>query len=119
MLELLGRLSVKLQPLRKLSYILGAIFVAVIITQLLQTPSPQQQLSNPYAALSFVACIWLLLFNILILTFKSIPIADKHSLGIIARFKNKLQRAFYHFLALLFIVLTLVIMFLTIRMLRT
>jgi len=118
MLELLGKLSVKLQPLRKLSYILGVIFLSVIIFEFLPVDSQQQQLDSPYAILSFIACIWLLLFNILISIFDNVPSANNKSLGVFARFKIKLQRTFYHLLALLFIGLTLVIIFLTVRILR-
>jgi len=119
MLELLGKLSVKLQPLRKLSFILGIFFLSVIITQLLQTPSQQQQFDTSYAVLSFIACMWLLLFNILISIFANIPCATNKSLSVLASLKIKLQRIFYQFLALLFIVLTLVILLLTIRLVRS
>jgi len=116
MLELLGKLSVKLQPLRKLSYILGAVFLSVIIFELLQPSS--LQLGNHYAILSFVGCIWLLLFNILISIFDNIPSAREKPLGVLTGIKIKLQRIFYQLLALLFLGSTLVIIFLTIRLLR-
>jgi hypothetical protein len=117
-LDFLSRLSIKLQPLRKLSYVLGAIFITVIISQLFQKPAQLHQVDNSYTILSFVSCIWLLLFNILILTFKEVPSVNKVTSGIISRFKIKVQRAFYHLLALLFVGLSLTIIILTIRLLR-
>ncbi len=118
MLELLEKLSIKLQPFRKLIYLLVAILIVIIVIQLLQTPSPHYQSNNSYAILSFITCIWLLLFNILISTFNNIPSLTNKSLGVVTRLKVKLWRFYYHFLALLFIGLTLVIVFLSIRLLR-
>lgn len=118
MLELLEKLATKLQPFRKLSYLLASILVGVIFVQLLQAPLQYEQPNDFYAILSFIACIWLLLFNILISIFDNIPSASNNTLGMVARFKIKLQLAFYQLLALLFIGLTLVIIFITIRLLR-
>lgn len=117
MLEILSKISIKLQPFRKLSYLLAALLISVIVTQLLQTPS-QTQSTNPYAILSFVACIWLLLFNLLLALFYNIPRVDENSKGMFVRIKIKMLRSLYHLLALLFIGLTLVIVFLSVRMLR-
>ncbi len=117
MLEILAKLSAKLQPFRKLTYLVMALLVGFIVTQLLQTPSPSQSI-NPYTMLSFLGIIWLLLFNILLLLFHNIPRVEEGSKGIFTRVKIKVQRSFYHFLALLFIGLTLVIVFLSVRMLR-
>lgn len=116
MLELLAKLATKLQPFRKLSYLLAVILVGIIFSQLQQTTS--QQPTSPYALLSFIACIWLLLFNILLSLFDNIPKINTDSPGIFIRIKLKVQRILYHFLALLFIGLTLVIVFLSLRVLR-
>jgi len=118
MLDFLRKLSIKLQPFRKLSYLLAAIFIGVIFVQLLIAPLHYEQANGSYAILSFVACIWLLLFNILISIFANTPSANNKSLGVINHFKIRVWRVFYYFMALLFISLTLVIIFLTIRMLR-
>lgn len=117
MLEILEKLSSKLQPFRKLTYILAALLVAVIVTQLLQTSLPTQS-TSPTAMLSFVGLIWLLLFNILLSLFHNLPKNDEGSKGMVTRAKIKLQRSLYYLLALLFIGLTLVIVFLSVRMLR-
>jgi hypothetical protein len=117
MLEILAKFSSKLQPLRKSTYLVIVLLIGVIITQLLQTPSLIQT-NNSYAMLSFVGIIWLLLFNILLSLFHNIPNIDEGSKGMFSRVKIKVQRSCYHLLALLFIALTLVIVFLTVRMLR-
>lgn len=117
MLDLLAKLATKLQPFRKLSYLLAVILVGIIVTQLLQTSS-QPQPTSPYASLSFIACIWLLLFNLLLSLFDNIPKINTDSQGVFIRIKIKVQRSLYHFFALLFIGLTLVIVFLSLRMLR-
>ncbi|PKI16916.1 hypothetical protein [Colwellia sp. 12G3] len=117
MLEILAKLSTNLQPFRKLTYLLAVFLVGIIVTQLLQTPS-STQLNNPFAMLSFVGIIWLLLFNILLSLFHNIPSIDEGSKGMFTHMKIKVQRSFYHLLALLFIALTLIIVFLTARILR-
>ncbi|MCJ8296027.1 MAG: hypothetical protein MJK15_16615 [Colwellia sp.] len=116
MLDLLAKLATKLQPFRKLSYLLAVILVGIVFSQLQQITS--QQPTSPYALLSFIACIWLLLFNILLSLFDNIPKINTDSPGIFIRIKLKVQRSLYHVLALLFIALTLVIVFLSLRMLR-
>ena len=118
MLGLLSKLSVKLKPFRKLTHLLSVIFISVIIYQLFGVPSNQVHLNSPYAMLSFIACIWLLLINLLISMFANIPTANTRGIGMIARFKIKALRIFYRLLALLFITLTLVIIFLSVRLLR-
>ncbi|KGJ96121.1 hypothetical protein GAB14E_0068 [Colwellia psychrerythraea] len=117
MLNFLGDIATKLQPFRRLSYLLAALLVGFIITQLLKVPS-QNQVAVSCEILSFVGCIWLLLFNILLSIFQNIPSEDNCSLGFLARVKIKTQRFFYHLLALMFITLTLIIVFLSFRMLR-
>jgi len=117
MLEILVKLADKLHPFRKLIYLLAALLVGVIVTQLLIKSSPEQS-SSSYAMLSFMGVIWLLLFNILILLFHNIPDHNEESKGVLSRVKIKIQRTFYHFFALLFIGLTLMIVFLSVRMLR-
>jgi hypothetical protein len=117
MLEILEKLSVKLLPFRKLIYLAMIILVGVMITQLLQTPSPTQA-SNTFSILSLIGLIWLLLFNILLSIFHNIPKSDNDSKSRLALVKIKVKRCFYHVLAILFIGLTLVIIFLSVRMLR-
>jgi 4-hydroxybenzoate polyprenyltransferase len=117
MLELLAQLSKKLQPFRKLSVILAGLLIGVIVTQLLDTPL-QQQSSNSLATLSFVGFIWLILFNLLLSLFYDVPSIDNDSNGLFSQIIIKVKRSFYHFMALLFIGLTLVIVFLSIRMFR-
>ena len=117
MLEILAKLSGKLLPFRKLIYLAMIILVGVIITQLLQAPSPSKP-SNAVSILSLVGLIWLLLFNILLSTFHNIPRVDDDTKSRLTLFKIKVKRGVFHVLALLFVGLTLVIIFLSVRMLR-
>lgn len=117
MLEILEKLSVKLLPFRKLIYLAMIILVGIMITQLLQSPSPVQA-SNTFSILSLIGLIWLLLFNILLSIFHNIPRIDNDSNSRLSRVKIKVKRGFFHVLALLFVGLTLVIIFLSVRMLR-
>ena len=117
MLEILAKLSGKLLPFRKLIYLAMIILVGVIITQLLQAPSPSKP-SNAVSILSLVGLIWLLLFNILLSTFHNIPRVDDDTKSRLTLVKIKVKRGVFHVLALLFVGLTLVIIFLSVRMLR-
>jgi len=117
MLEILVKIAEKLQCFRKLTYLLAVLLVGFILTQLLATPSSAQS-SSSYAMLSFIGVIWLILFNILLSLFHNIPTNNEESKGVLSRVKIKIQRSFYHLLALLFIGLTLMIVFLSIRMFR-
>ena len=117
MLEILAKLSGKLLPFRKLIYLAMIILVGVIITQLLQAPSPSKP-SNTVSILSLVGLIWLLLFNILLSTFHNIPRVDDDTKSRLTLVKIKVKRGVFHVLALLFVGLTLVIIFLSVRMLR-
>jgi hypothetical protein len=117
MLEILVKIAEKLQPFRKLTYLLAALLVGIIITQLLTTPSSAQS-SNAFAMLSFIGVVWLILFNILLSLFHNIPVHNAESKRVFSTVKIKIQRSFYHFFALLFIGLTLLIIFLSIRMIR-
>ena len=117
MLEILAKLSGKLLPFRKLIYLTMIILVGVIITQLLQAPSPSKP-SNAVSILSLVGLIWLLLFNILLSTFHNIPRVDDDTKSRLTLVKIKVKRGVFHVLALLFVGLTLVIIFLSVRMLR-
>ncbi len=117
MLEILEKLSVKLLPFRKLIYFALIILVGVMITQLLQTPSATHS-SNTFSILSLVGFIWLLLLNILLSIFHNIPKIEGNSNSRLSRVKIKVKRGGFHVLALLFVGLTLVIIFLSVRMLR-
>jgi hypothetical protein len=117
MLEILAKLSGKLLPFRKLIYLAMIILVGVIITQLLQAPSPSKP-SNAVSILSLVGLIWLLLFNILLSTFHNIPRVDDDTKSRLTLVKIKVKRGVFHVLALLFVGLTLVIIFLSVRMLK-
>ncbi len=116
MLEILGKLSTKLQSLRKLSYVLMAISVGGVITHLLQ-PVSNQQLNNSYAIWGFVIFIWLLLFNLLLSIFNGIPKLDTQG-SKLKQLKVKIQLFLYQLFAVLFAGLTFMVIFLTIRLLR-
>jgi uncharacterized membrane protein len=117
MLEILVKIAEKLQPFRQLTYLLAALLVGIIITQLLTTPSSAQS-SSSFAMLSFIGVIWLILFNILLSLFHNIPAHNEESKGVFSCVKIKIQRIFYNLFALLFIGLTLMIVFLSIKMIR-
>lgn len=117
MLALLSKMAIRLQPYRKLSYFLGFILIVFIISRLFQKPL-LNQVSSPYAILSFVGCIWLILFNLLLSLFDNVPCINDNVDGVITRFKIRIQRGIYHFLSIIFVGLTTVILWLSFRLLR-
>ena len=118
MLEILAKLAIWLKPFKKVTHLLVASLVVVIVIQLKQSPTYNLQATNPIAIFSFLACIWLLLLNLLISLFDNIPVKKTEKTGFFSRLKSKVHRGFYQFIALLFIALTLTIIFLSIRLLR-
>jgi hypothetical protein len=116
MLEILVKLASKLQAFRKPSLILAIFFLLGAFVQLVLFDA---QYINPSNAMPcFVAFIWLLLINIMLSVFDSAPSINRENYGMFARFKIKFKRRVLHLSAFLFICLTLVIIFLTVRFLR-
>lgn len=118
MLEILAKLAMWLKPFKKVIHLLVVTLVVLIVVQLKQSPSYDLRATNPLAIFSFLACIWLLLLNLLISLFENIPVKKTEKTGIFSRLKSKACRGVYQFIALLFIALTLTIIFLSIRLLR-
>lgn len=116
MLNLLEKLASKLQYFRKISLLLAFFLLLSIVIQL--TLFPAQPLTSDYTQMCFVCFIWLLLFNILLSVFYDIPNSCQADMIGFKRIKVKFQRFLYHLLAFLFICLTVVIMFLTVRFFR-
>ncbi len=116
MLEILEKLANKLQPFRKVSFIAAVLLLSGIVIQLMLFPT--QQLVNSYTIIFFIAFIWFLLFHILLTIFHDIPSSGQADSSVLERFKIKFQRFLYHFIAFLFICLTAVIVFLSVRLLR-
>ena len=116
MLEILVKLVSKLQAFRKPSLILAIFFLLGAFVQLVLFDA---QYINPSNAMPcFVTFIWLLLINIMLSVFNSAPSINRENYGMFARFKIKFKRCVLHLSAFLFICLTIVIIFLTVRFLR-
>jgi hypothetical protein len=118
MLALLTKISKTLFPYRWINYILLSFFVILITTQLLFFPSVQQ-VNNNYLSLSFLCCLWLILSHLIIITFNDIPGTSHDKYSWLVRCKIKIKRAGYYLLSLFFVVLSVVILFLSLRLFRT
>jgi hypothetical protein len=116
MLEILEKLASKLQAFRKPSLILAIFFLLGAFVQLVLFDA--QYINPSYEMTCFVVFIWLLLFNIMLSVFNAAPSINRENHGMFERFKIKFKRSLLHLSAFLFICLTVVIIFLTLRFLR-
>jgi len=113
--------AVKIKPFQKMSYFLAVIFITLLIVPLI-VPTQAEfigfAISDDYGKFALLGCIWLLLFNLVTNVFINIPIQATESDSTFRRIKLKLARFLYFILAMFFVVLTLTILFLSIRLLR-
>lgn len=118
MLAVLTKASQVLFPFRWVNYVLLSCFTVFIISQLIFF-SVDQRFDNSYLVLSFLCCLWLLLCHLVIVTFHDIPQIAVDEKSTLVRYKIKFKRAGYYLLGLLFLALTLAIIFFSLRLVRT
>jgi len=103
--------------IRKFIYILCLLLVVQIFYQLIILPASSQA-QYSFANTSLLIIVWLLLLNLMISIFGNAPTKTISSLSFFARFKAKVKQWIYVFLSFVFIGMTLVVVFLSFRMLR-
>jgi len=107
----------KLLVIRKFIFILCLLLVVQILYQLILLP-PSIQPQHSFANINLLIIVWLLLLNLMISIFGNFPAKTINSLPIFERFKAKVKQWIYVFLSFVFIGMTLVVVFLSFRMLR-
>jgi len=120
-LVLFETIARKIKPYQKVSYFFAVIFITVfVIVQILpvQAAFIGFDVNNDYGKLGLLGCIWLLLFNMITTVFIDTPKITTKSDSVFTRFKLKVKRFFYFLLAVFFLVLTIIILYLSMRLLR-
>ena len=121
LLILFETIAKKIKPYQKVGYFLAVIFITLMIIPLIM-PTPTEfigfAITDEYGMFALLGCILLLLFNIVSTVFISMPIMATESESVLTRLKLKVTRFLYFILAMFFVVLTLTVLFLSIRLLR-
>ncbi len=113
----------KLFPFRKVILVLTALFALVIVYSFAYLPPKEQ---NSISLPSFLAMLWLVLCYLLVHFSQKFAEQSAHHLtshsanrkGLFTRIKLKVQRVLYYLSAVIFLLLTLAIVLLTIRLLN-
>ena len=111
----------KIKPYQNIGYFLVLVFIALLVIPLLfpnQAQFNYLDINNEYGRLGLLACIWILLLNVIVRVFNDIPQKVINKKAIFKLLAYKIKRFFYFILALFFIMLTLVILILSIRLIR-
>jgi hypothetical protein len=113
MLETLARLSAMLSKGSKLVVSFGFLSLLLLIYSQIFLPIAEQ---NIIAMPCLLAIIWSLLFNLLIKLFQNIPRKATLEQFIFKRWKQHILRSFYHAVAAGYLLLSIVIIYLTYKM---
>jgi len=111
----------KMKPYQKFSYLL---VVSILLILAIPFIFPNQaeflhfDISGANGRLGLLATIWLLFLNIIVSLFIDIPKKGDVESTLFLRCKLKMKRFFYFLLAIFFVLLTLVILVLSIRLIR-
>lgn len=110
MLVILARF---LYPYRWLFQLLAGVLVLFIVYGLVLAPPGSQE---AYLMPSLVALLWTVLVNLMLHTFRQPPQPDSANASWWQRIKSKVKRGFYRLFTLLFILLSLLCVFLSLKM---
>lgn len=111
------KLSKRLKPFKKITYLLALLIAAHVIYSLIFAADPSQA-QDKSLMLSFLSLIWLALINLMLNIFTTIPEKGVGKRTWFSRVKYRLQQGLYYFLSVVFIALTLALLLLSLRMLR-
>jgi len=114
MIATLSALARRLIWLRPIVLLLGIGFFSLFVYALVNGNSTFQDF---YLIPSLLGVIWVLLFNTLISIFPNIPPKPRAEEKFFSRIKLKFKRGFYGVMAVIFILLTALVIFFTVRML--
>ena len=110
----LNHLANKLFPFRLFFYLLTACIAIAIIVNLID---PAEQLQENTLIYGLVAFIWLLLFNVMLNIFHGEAISERPN-GLLQKLKFKLSAIVQKLLVIVFMSLSLVIIYLTFKLLN-
>ncbi|WP_343816846.1 hypothetical protein [Colwellia asteriadis] len=117
MLILFSKIAQQLHPYLRSVHLLLMVLIVFLITQFIPALK-SESIGDTHTVLSFLLCLWLLLVHTITVVFNDFPDLTGEQASRFKRYKIKLQRAGYYILALVFTLLTLVITFLTFRLIN-
>lgn len=117
MITYLVKIALLLKPFHKVTYLLAMILVAHLTYQLaFSVTLGAEESSN--LMLSLLALAWLALVNLMIQVFSQVPVVLQRKSSFLTRIKNRFHRGIYYFLSLVFVAISIAVIFLSIKMLR-
>ena len=117
MIALFNKVAIKLQAFRKSIYLIALLVIANIVYRLIFAPQAVT-LDNSITMLNLLFLAWLALVNFMLHAFATCSDESPQKNSLLTRIKNKLNQWFEYFLAILFVGLSLTVIFLSIRMLK-
>jgi len=106
-----------IQPYRKIIYILALLLSGNLIHQIFFLAA-NELINSQNQSLNLLAIIWLALVNLMLNVFTSKKEITSEERSLFKRMKDKISHWLRTLLALIFLMLSLSVIFLTIRMLR-
>ncbi len=113
----IAKLTLLLQPYRKVFYAIAILLIGNVIYRLLFLSSINQ-FNDSATMLNLLALVWLALLNLMLNVFISPPKNTNDKVSLLQRLKNKLNQWIEYLLTIIFLLLTLAVIALSIRMIR-
>ncbi len=113
----LTKLAFWLRPYRKFLYFIAALLVGNMGYRLLYLTS-SGQVDDSTTMLNLLALVWLALLNLMLNVFVQPHQGESLKISLFKRIKNKINQWFEYLLAMMFLLLTLAVILLSIRMIR-
>jgi len=113
MIDKFQRIAQTIQILKLPSFLVGSICLVSFVVIVLSAGSGE---GNRFLMPSFVGLVWAATTFSFIATFRTIPVIVEQSQGFIGRFKRRLSRAWYWFIAVVFVGTTFTALIMTGRL---
>jgi hypothetical protein len=113
MIDHLQRLAQRIQSLRLPSAVLGAAGLATLVVAVLILEPDQ---GDPYIIPGFIGMLWGMSTYSFIVAFRSAPGKNSNPVGVFRKLVHRLHRCWYGFISVVFLVTTVAVIVVTIRM---
>ena len=117
MITYIAKLAIRLQPYRRLIYVIAALLIGNVAYRLLFLSSINQ-FNDSITMLNLLALVWLALLNLMLTVFVDPQKNENSKVTLLQRLKNKLNQWFEHLLAIMFLLLTCAVVLLSVKMIR-
>ncbi len=117
MITYIAKLALRLQPYRKVFYFIAILLIGNVSYRLLFLSSINQ-FNDSATMLNMLALVWLALLNLMLNIFTYPQKNRSVKVSLFQRLKNKLNQWVEYLLSIIFLLLTLSVIVLSIRMIR-